>query len=1107
MKRINAIIFGLLTTVLVRGMNIPVSLYTGVPEIFIPVFTVEVGDYRLPLTLSYNASGIKVAQEASHVGLGWNVRAGGEIHRVIRGYDDFVPLHDQQKNKSGKRDPYWTDTGAFSGSKLYSEAELRPDGEPDIFQYNFAGYQGTFVAQRGAGAKDMEEKWVLFNTEDNLKIKYENDRFEILAPDGVKYTFAEKKRFFTLTRTFPKEADSFHKAFQTTKAVTDLTPKDKANYDFQHYILDYLREQAPEECFSLDDIVDIYKIKGTSYTQRFFNNMEFLNSAQPFCPSRKHEYDSLLVQKYVDYRVQKGKTDFVPSLLTRVAFGYGETVTDESGESTSDWFLTSIALPSGECIRLSYDVKENSYCSPPMSSQVIVHEMLKDGPAATTPPKVGDMQTGDQSATGLVWKDVTTPPDLQNHECVILNQTITTRDPVLRKIEWDDGQVEFLTNGMLRTDVRDYTETASPAYKSRALAGIRVYSTKSGQLSQMKFHHSFFKTSGAKSGTAAYLTNRLRLDSITVYGTSSTSSVGYRLIYDETASLPLKNASPCDIWGYYGRGTGCRCFKAADDYTSVSGEKYLTAGETYCLYHGIHNEEHEFRDISGTDEEIAKTWTLTDLTNPIGGKTHYEYECHKVLLDNKEETIGGLRVRKVESPAVTQEYIYDTASAKLLRNPPFAYPYMDYRTTNGHCYTFEATPSVSNLKNAIDKLYKNTTYQDSKFGLVFTSQPLQPWESPFCGGYVGYGKVEVRTLGEGDDYQKEVYTFNNQPETSMTRFDKVGSHQPRNGKPATHCIYRKTAAGAYQQVYRTVYTYSRETGKSVPGIVNYGSSLGARYLIYGYRDYLSSTAETLAGTGSSTAKTVKTNYIYNDKNFQLKSVSTQQTDGPIRTQEYTYAVDYPDANRAMGTLNDRHCVNLEVDNATYVNGNLIEKNVFVYDNDTTPHKPSKVFEYTGRASCPSTADLLAGKVEDKPRMSYRYNRKGRLVEFVTRGGQHAVFIWGYCNRHVIAEITGATLDEVRGALNCDLDELAEKTAPSSAEISAIKKLRTALPLAEVVVKEYKPFIGISKQTDDYNHVLNYTYDKQRRLDKITEQKDSKTQLLIEKNIYNYATEK
>ncbi len=69
--------------------DIPVSYYTGVPDISIPLYNISAGNVSLPVSLSYHASGIKVADEAGRTGLGWSLIAGSSITRTIRGEDDF----------------------------------------------------------------------------------------------------------------------------------------------------------------------------------------------------------------------------------------------------------------------------------------------------------------------------------------------------------------------------------------------------------------------------------------------------------------------------------------------------------------------------------------------------------------------------------------------------------------------------------------------------------------------------------------------------------------------------------------------------------------------------------------------------------------------------------------------------------------------------------------------------------------------------------------------------------------------------------------------------------------------------------------------------------
>ena len=73
-----------------KYIEIPVGTYTGVPNIDIPLYKIDVRDLSIPISLSYHSSGIKVEEEASWVGLGWSLNAEGTISRQIRGVDDFI---------------------------------------------------------------------------------------------------------------------------------------------------------------------------------------------------------------------------------------------------------------------------------------------------------------------------------------------------------------------------------------------------------------------------------------------------------------------------------------------------------------------------------------------------------------------------------------------------------------------------------------------------------------------------------------------------------------------------------------------------------------------------------------------------------------------------------------------------------------------------------------------------------------------------------------------------------------------------------------------------------------------------------------------------------
>ena len=64
----------------------------GVVPIDISLFEVSTGNFSHPISLSYHSGGIKVNQDATWVGLGWSLIAGGSITRAVRDIPDDATL-------------------------------------------------------------------------------------------------------------------------------------------------------------------------------------------------------------------------------------------------------------------------------------------------------------------------------------------------------------------------------------------------------------------------------------------------------------------------------------------------------------------------------------------------------------------------------------------------------------------------------------------------------------------------------------------------------------------------------------------------------------------------------------------------------------------------------------------------------------------------------------------------------------------------------------------------------------------------------------------------------------------------------------------------------
>jgi hypothetical protein len=145
--------------------NTSVSMYTGTPNIAVPIHTFKGRELDLPISLTYDASGVKVEQIASQAGLGWNLNVGGRISRLANGYpDDYISSNPEYfTHWDGVVQPginvqqgildYYENSTSFNSAqevidfltfmKLMNENKL--DTQPDYFSLNAMGISDDIV--------------------------------------------------------------------------------------------------------------------------------------------------------------------------------------------------------------------------------------------------------------------------------------------------------------------------------------------------------------------------------------------------------------------------------------------------------------------------------------------------------------------------------------------------------------------------------------------------------------------------------------------------------------------------------------------------------------------------------------------------------------------------------------------------------------------------------------------------------------------------------------------------------------------------------------------------------------------------------------------------
>lgn len=171
------------TAQLEQFSHVPVSPYTGVPNISVPIYNISSGGIEVPISLNYHASGIRVDERAGPYGLKWALNAGGRISRTVRG------LRDEETGNKGWLTcppiPNPVDMNNPTHFGYFDQVSKRQlDGEPDEFNVSLPGMSFSFVFDKNGT--------VHTNPYTPVKITgWPSSHWVITDSRGVEYHFGE----------------------------------------------------------------------------------------------------------------------------------------------------------------------------------------------------------------------------------------------------------------------------------------------------------------------------------------------------------------------------------------------------------------------------------------------------------------------------------------------------------------------------------------------------------------------------------------------------------------------------------------------------------------------------------------------------------------------------------------------------------------------------------------------------------------------------------------------------------------------------------------------------------------------------------------------------
>ncbi|MES2275316.1 MAG: DUF5977 domain-containing protein [Bacteroidota bacterium] len=554
--------------------NTPVGSYTGTAQISVPLHNIVANGKNFPISASYHASGIKVSQEATWVGLGWDLTPAGRITLEIKGgYDKYTKQYLQQTQNAN------IVKYLFAIGNMGNQYTAPVTGTNKVFSpsYNILG---------------------MFQSSGEINVYYGAN---VPTDKGFDRQFDYYQFVDLMTKYGITEPDIFH-----------VNVMGKCFDFYEDLLTGKLVVKGENNLYNVSKIDDNLGISGAAWgvtddegVSYFFEQKEdtFYNSPQM-------------------------------NLYTSI---------------TTGWLLTKIKMPNGELINLTY----NNY-----------------GEELAT-PAISESETFTFAENGTL--GVPHFRTMSNKEDGI---SIQYQKPYyLTRIETKNQQVDFTLG--LRNDIG--------GAGARKLESIQVSDKLTSQLiKKVVFNYDYFNAAGDDgfymnpallnfpSPTNTSIENRLKLrlklGSMSIYGSDTTQiPQTYRFSYNPL-ELPNKVSTSQDHWGYYNGVNNIKNVAAAftPGIQSLIDEGLLPSSP-FSLYTSSLTGSaiyQNFYPLSVNDWghanrkaniNYAGACMLTSVIYPTGGWTNYEYELHSSFYKTGQLNGGGLRVKRISDFSAANE--------------------------------------------------------------------------------------------------------------------------------------------------------------------------------------------------------------------------------------------------------------------------------------------------------------------------------------------------------------------------------------------------------------------------------------------------------------------
>jgi len=1038
--------------------NINVSYYNGSPDISIPLYEVNTLNHKLNVNLRYDASGTKVLQDASWVGLGWTLNAGGAITRTVRQQDDFIEhgYYFSQHLPANDGPLYHYSPSTAQADKFYFDDVYsgQMDSEPDVFNYNFAGRRGKFIL-----GKNIDNSIVYLDEQNDIEFVYTSGKWVATDGNGLKFYFGTTER----TQDYNRSSNT---------ALTNFNGVEALNFNYN---------SSPNTAWYIDSIVAPTAEK-IVFEYVFGKSLSLVSESEIYC-------------KLANIQILEGCTAQVPT-----GFSNDYRTYDASRQAIRDVYLKKISFINGsvefklsERSDITYLPNNDGLLLPSKLDSIIIKDINGNSVKGyrffytyfNSSDANGRLKLDSLAEFG---KDGLTKPP---YAFTYINPNSLPQKYTKSIDHW--GYYNGANNTTLLPSYADPGASLPFVGADREPDTINNY-LMNGVMSSIRY------PTGGKTSFEYELHDYSNLHGEQAYKTvnkfafvrSNPDINPGGDVYDVTFRIP--GPPPGMVYQKTPVTTTCSYQKVdpnVSDLVSLgysnlwlleNGNQYIKAGCTTANYNEPNPSPTSFTYMldSGTYKmhiQSTRGWSF------YMSASWQEKEPYPLIYRKG----GGLRVKKItdedlDGKKSVRRLIYrqgdSTSYGVLMSTPIYSYNYQ----VGGSNYIVGSGTVIP------------CSYVANFYGL--SSSPIIPPGFSSNSGVVGYSKV-VELQGENGENGRTEYYFNNSEElTDSYPFMPSISH-PLNGRPYATIIFN--AQG--DTLKRTDYTYSvkERTSCYAAKLFTAPTVTGAQF-VYAPRFYenpsfwtvTESEKETLYTPSGKISTTKK--YTYNNTvHRQITQIEENRSDGSNSITKFKRPNDYTVSGNLsfVEQLRNNHIILPVIEEQILIQRGTSTK--LVAGTFTSYKKYNNKFFKPEIVYNIETASPLDNITESSFNTSgvpvihpnYKaqayfdaYGSFGNLLSFHEINNINQSYIWGYQSQYPVAKVMGADYNTAIQGLNLSLIDNPVTDLGLRAELN---KIRTNIPGSLVNTYTFSPLIGMTSETTPNGITTYYEYDSFGRL--------------------------